>query len=52
MQTIGKTMAGHEYRITGHKKAEKYSNAMTDLVDLVIAEAKLKQSLKGKTCKK
>ena len=42
---VGKAMAGHEFRVTGHKKADSYQNELTDFVDLVIAEAKLLASL-------
>ena len=42
---VGKAMAGHEFRITWHKKADSYQNELTDFIDLVIAEAKLLTSL-------
>ena len=40
-------MAGHAYRDSGHKKAAQYENPLTELVDLVIAEAKAKHKQEG-----
>ena len=45
MKTIGLALAGHAHRDSGHKKAKQYENPLTDLVNLVIAEAKAKQSI-------
>jgi len=46
--TIGKAMAGHSFRAAGNEKqAAKYENPLTDFVNLIIAEAKAKQSIKN-----
>ena len=46
MEIIGKALAGHAFRISGHKKAEKYDNPMTDFINLIIAESKAKAIIK------
>ncbi len=41
---IGNAMAGHAFRITENKKSEQYDNPLTDFVNLIIAETKVKQN--------
>jgi len=53
MNSIGKAFAGHAARTESNKalnkKAELYDNPLTDLVNLIIAEAKLKAENSKKT---
>lgn len=46
MKIIGDAMAGHAFRVTGHKKAEKYDNPLTDFVNLMIAQKKAEMNMK------
>jgi hypothetical protein len=46
MKEIGKAMAGHAFRVQKNKKAKKYDNSLTDLVNLVIAQVKAEKSIK------
>ena len=41
---IGEALAGHAFRATNHPKARKYDNPFVEMVDLIIAEVKAKQS--------
>ena len=44
--TIGRAFAGHAFRDSGDEKTSaKYDNPLTDFLNLVIAEARAKQSL-------
>jgi len=40
MEIIGKALAGHALRVSGHKKAEKYNNPMTDMVNNIISNVR------------
>lgn len=44
--SIGKAMAGHAFRVNNHKKAIKYDNLLTDLVNLIIAQKKAENEIK------
>jgi len=46
---VGKAMAGHESRASGHKRADRYENQLTNLVNLMIAMAKAKKNLDKQT---
>ena len=46
MKTIGNAMAGHAFRASDHKRAEKYENPLTDMVNMVIAEIKAKEEIR------
>ena len=45
MKIIGDAFAGHAFRLSGHKKAKKYKNPLTDLVNLIIAQKKAEMSM-------
>jgi len=40
MEVIGKALAGHAFRVSGHKKAEKYKNPLTYMVNNIISKTK------------
>jgi len=44
MEIIGRALAGHQFRMSGHKKQSKYDNPLTDLVNMIIAETKSKET--------
>ena len=44
--TLGKALAGHAARVQNTKDKSKYDNSLTDLIDLIIAEIKTKESIK------
>ena len=46
MNMFGKALAGHAFRVSGHKKQEKYDNPLTDMVNLIIAQVKADQEIK------
>jgi len=45
MNTIGLTMAGHAFRASSHKKSKEYENPLTDMVDMVIVQAKADEEI-------
>jgi hypothetical protein len=46
-QIIGKCLAGHPARIQKMQKEREYDNPLTDMVNLLIAENKVKMEKQG-----
>ena len=46
MRIIGDALAGHAHRVSGHPKAKRCDNPLTDFVNLVIAQKKAEMNMK------